>query len=86
MRVCAFVLTASLLSGCAAPKPVIWNRPGATQAEFNQDAARCDYETSAATQGTDYSFRTIFGQELDRAIRKKDLIGKCMVARGWTAQ
>lgn len=83
-----FTVTAAclLVVGCAAPKPVIWNRPGGTQTEFDQDTARCDYETSAATQVTDNSFSTILGREYDRAVRKKELFGKCMVARGWTAQ
>lgn len=85
MRVLSMVLLASLaaLAGCATQQPMIFDKEGATQAEYDQAWARCDYETSAATQGTDYSFNTILGQELDRAMRKRDLIVKCMAAHGF---
>ena len=75
---------AMVLAACAAPQPRWqWVKPGATQAEFDQHRAQCDYETSAATQGTDYTLRTSFGQELDRALRKNDLMVKCMIAKGY---
>lgn len=77
------LLIATALAGCAAQPKWQWVKPGATQAEFGQHKAQCDYETSAATQGTDYTLATIFGQELDRAMRKNDLFVKCMVAKGY---
>lgn len=64
---------------------MVWTKPGASEVDFNKDNAQCDYETSAATQAVDYSYRTAFGQELDRTIRKAELWKKCMIARGWTA-
>lgn len=70
--------------GCAAQPQYQWIHPTADQAQFQKDVAQCDYETSAATQGTDYSYRTIFGQELDRSMRKNDLAVKCMVAKGYS--
>lgn len=73
------------LTACAVPQHIVWNKPGAVEADYNRDAAQCDYETSAATQGTDYSYSSIFGQELDRSLRKKDILKKCMVAKGWSA-
>ena len=76
-----FVLLVALLAGCA-PRYLL-TREGATIDNYNSDIARCDYETSAATQGTDYSYRTILGQEFDRASRKNDLMKKCMLAKGW---
>ena len=72
------------LAGCA--KPIIYNKEGATQSDFDLDKAKCDSETSAATQTTDYGYRTIFGQELDRALRKGELMKKCMLAKGYTPQ
>jgi hypothetical protein len=63
---------------------MVWDKAGATQADYDRSWAKCDYETSAATQNTDYGFRTVFGQELDRAMRKRDLVVKCMTAEGFT--
>lgn len=71
------------LAGCA-PRYLL-TRDGATLDDYNGDIAKCDYETSAATQGIDPSLRSMFGQELDRANRKNDLMLKCMLARGWKA-
>lgn len=72
-----------VLAGCA-PRYFL-TRDGATAENYKNDIATCDYETSAATQGTDPSLRSIFGQELDRANRKNDLMLKCMLAKGWKA-
>ncbi len=72
------------LAGCAQPTLMV--KPGATQADIAKDKAQCDYETSAATQTTDYGYRTIFGQELDRALRKRELMQKCLIARGYIPQ
>lgn len=80
-----FILTvlAAALAGCATQPNRQWVKPGATQADFDQHVAQCDYETTAATQSTDYGLRTSFGQELDRAMRKKELMGLCLVAKGY---
>ncbi|WP_295986396.1 hypothetical protein [uncultured Variovorax sp.] len=74
--------TAVVLVGCAGPGYSWVPMPG-NSGSLAQSEARCDYETSAATQATDYSLRTSFGQELDRAIRKNDLYEKCMRAQGF---
>lgn len=74
-----------VLTACATQQRIVWNKPGAVEADYNRDIAQCDYETSASTQGTDYSYRSTLGQEIDRAMRKNDLLKKCMVARGWSA-
>lgn len=72
-----------VLAGCAVGPSYYWSAtPGATLS-LQQATDRCDYETSAATQSTDYSFRTSFGQELDRAMRKDALMIKCMRAQGF---
>lgn len=84
MKVIALSI-AVLLSGCAAVnEPLVFDKPGATQTDFNQAWARCDYQTSAATTATDYTYATIIGQELDRATRKRELTIKCMTAEGFT--
>lgn len=77
------IIAAVALAGCATQPAWQWVKPGATQADFDQHKAQCDYETSAATQTTDYSLRSSFGQELDRSMRQRDLMTKCMVAKGY---
>lgn len=72
----------SLLVGCAARQQYVWIAPTGSGLATHQVEAKCDYETTAATQGTDYSLRTSFGQELDRAMRKQSLYEKCMLANG----
>jgi len=72
-----------VLCGCAA-KPVIWDKPGGTQAEFDADKRYCEFEVMKATQQTDPTLRTVFGQELDRAMRQRDLTISCMRMKGYT--
>lgn len=79
----AAALAVSVLAGCATPPPVAWHKAGATQEAFDQDFAKCRYEAVAATQTTDTSMRSIFGQELDRAIRQRDLMDLCLQAKEW---
>lgn len=72
------------LSGCGAQQGNLeWAKSRESGMSLSEATARCDYETTAATQGTDYSFRSSLGQELDRAIRKRDLEQKCMAANGF---
>lgn len=82
MRSSPFIVVA-LLAGCAAPGQFAWVPLPGTTISYDRAEARCDYETSAATQGTDYSYRTSLGRELDRALRKRDLTEKCMRAQGF---
>lgn len=78
------VLTLALVvAGCAAPEPLRFASATATKAESDRAHAKCDYQVSAATQAPDYGFRTVFGQELDRAMRQRDLMIKCMAAEGF---
>lgn len=73
---------AMVLSGCASK--IVYSKLGATQEDYNRDTAQCDYETSASA-GEGGLF-TPLGDELDRMGRKRNLMAKCMTARGWTAQ
>jgi len=82
-RVLLICLAASLV-GCAN-RGVALTKPGASSSDFDADKARCDYETTASTQGTNYTYNTMFGQELDRALRKNELMTMCMRAKGWSA-
>jgi hypothetical protein len=39
--VCVVLLCLSVFGGCAAPKPVIWDKPGATEEQFRRDHMNC---------------------------------------------
>lgn len=70
-----------LLVGCAA-KPTIWDKPGGTQAGFDEDRAACEFEVLKAT--TDPGVRGMVAQEYELAIRKRDLGLACMRMKGYT--
>lgn len=73
------------LPGCAHQQ-TMWAKDGATPDQFERDKAQCIYEASAATQQTTPGYRTAFGQELDRAMRRNELAVLCMKARGYSQQ
>jgi hypothetical protein len=73
------------ISGCATPTTISWQKAWDHIVPLEQASAKCDYETSAATQGITPGFRTMLGVELDRQSRKGNLYEKCMNANGWVA-
>ena len=72
MRCVIVVAFVALLSGCG---PMIWNKPGVTQAEYNKDSYEC--EKDARQSG-------YFGTGLVGALNMRDFFKTCMVARGYT--
>jgi hypothetical protein len=61
------------LSGCATP--MIWDKDGATQADYNKDSYQC--EKDARQSG-------YYGGGLAGAIAMRDFFQRCMVAAGYT--
>ena len=59
-------------TGCA---PMVWDRPGATQADFNRDSYAC--ERDARQSG-------YYGAGLTGAINMQGFFGRCMSAQGYT--
>lgn len=86
MKLIVATLCVGLLAGCATTQPTVWVKDGASQQDFDQARAQCEYEVAAATQAPDYSYRTIVGQELDRAMRQRELGVLCMQAKGFRQQ
>lgn len=82
MKAPALLLCVFLL-GCAAKAPV-WDKPGATQEQFDADKRFCEFEVLKASQGTDPTLKTVVGQELDRSMRRRDLALSCMRMKGYT--
>ena len=63
------------LAGCASP--MVWNKYGATQVDYQQDSYAC--EKDARQSG-------YFGTGIAGAINMRDFFKHCMVAHGWTLQ
>ena len=61
-----------MLVGCA--KPTIWDKPGATQDDFNKDAYAC--EKDARQSG-------YFGTGIVGAMNLKTCYDQCMVSKGY---
>jgi hypothetical protein len=81
-----------LLAGCA---PGVWVRAGATESDFAQDRAVCDYQSELGTPSSStYNGRGNINDAIADGIvsgiadgiRKGTLMNKCMVANGWTLQ
>lgn len=79
MKNISFIVCTLTLCGCTT----VLYKDGATQADYKRDFGQCDYEVALHAQGADQSLNTMFGQELDLAMRKKELILKCMQNKGW---
>lgn len=60
------------LTGCAQ---IVWNKPGATQQDFQRDSYQC--ERDARQSG-------YFGGGLAGAINFREFQQRCMMAAGWT--
>ena len=85
---------ALLVAGCAPQ--YVWVRPDASQADFQRDVARCQYEAEAATAnygsnpGYAYSLGGAIGQGIGLGIGKATQQNKlailCMRARGYGAE
>lgn len=63
------------LAGCASP--MMWNKYGATQTDYQQDSYVC--EKDARQSG-------YFGGGITGAINMREFFKHCMVAHGWSLQ
>jgi uncharacterized protein YceK len=79
MKYIFLIIGVLLLGGCTT----VLYKDGATQADYQSDFGQCDYEVSLHANGVDNSYRTMIGQEFDVALRKKELMLKCMRNKGW---
>jgi len=65
------ILSTVGIAGCAT----VWEKPGATQADFNKDSYEC--ERDARQSG-------YYGTGLAGAINMQNFADRCMIARGWS--
>jgi hypothetical protein len=66
------LLLIGLVSGCA---PMVWDKPGATQADYNTDSYDC--EKDARQSG-------YFGTGIIGGLNMRDFFKRCMAAHGYT--
>jgi hypothetical protein len=79
-----FLLGVLALSACAAPKPIVWAKPGAAAHEIDRARTECEFQAAAATQQTDSTLRGGLAAEIDRGMRRNNLMALCMRSRGFT--
>jgi|SRR5271155_88784 len=87
---CVLVSGFFILAACA---PTIWDKPGATQADFNQDSARCRLLARGMNPGDFYaqgSASFVAGAALGNAVgtaaNQAATYRDCMMAVGYTPQ
>lgn len=72
-------LLVAALSGCAAPSPYVWDRAGATQADFDVDAGQCEAQALAGAGPPMIGLQANLAQ-----IAQRDRIfDACMRGKGW---
>jgi hypothetical protein len=78
------LLAALSLAACALPPGKPWEKSGAGMADRQEALADCEFKATAATQQTDPTLRTGLAAEIDRGMRKTDLMRLCMRSKGWS--
>jgi hypothetical protein len=75
---------ALLCGGCAR---TVWDKPGATAADFERDKLECEYEANKATASLGSSGRGLgnaIGDGIDQGLRNAELATQCMRVRGYS--
>jgi hypothetical protein len=74
--VLATVAIALAVTGCAKTT-LVFDRPGATQADYHAEMAACEYEAEKATAAIDWRITSV-------TVAKQRLVVSCMKSKGWT--
>jgi hypothetical protein len=82
MKRLASMLTVLAVAGCAAP--MAWNKPGATQADFNTDKYQC--MRSSQQQSSSAYVNAYYGSASSGQTTNIPLFDACMNARGWSLE
>ena len=87
---CAALVASLAVVGCA---PTVWNKPGITQAQFNQDNARCRLVARGMNSGSFYAegkpafvAGAAVGNAIGTAINTAATYSDCMMADGYTPE
>jgi hypothetical protein len=63
-----------VLAGCTESSSMVWDKPGATQADYNKDRYECEKDTRQSGY---------FGHGFIGAANMVDFFKQCMAARGY---
>ena len=84
-------VTLLALSSCATQPNYKWHHSHGNEATFNQDKARCEYESAVAvgsyspdTSGYRTSFVAALSEQMDINRRSGQIVVLCMKALGYT--
>ena len=86
------LLSMSLLTGCAAPRPTYWVKPGGTEQEFNRTSAQCRMQAAGVAPTSRDGLLTstaggnlaMAGRDLQDAAASLGFMQDCLVAAGWS--
>ncbi len=67
----AILAVGMVMAGCA---PMMWDRPGATQADFNRDSYACERDSRQSGY---------YGSGVTGAVNMQGFFGRCMQAQGY---
>ena len=70
-------------AGCATSAQPRYSKLGGSPAQFDTDKRECEYEALKAVQSYDPGMKSIFGQELDLALRRNEVTKQCLMVRGY---
>src|ERR1700730_2562605 len=87
-KIVALVASIACIAGCA---PTIWDKPGATQADFTRDSARCRILARGMNSGDFYAegspkfvAAATVGNAIGTAINRQETFHDCMMAVGYS--
>jgi hypothetical protein len=87
-NIVGLVVSIVCMAGCA---PTIWDKPGATQADYNRDSARCRILARGMNSGDFYAegspkfvAAATVGNAIGTAINRQETFHDCMMAVGYT--
>lgn len=72
--ICAIALTA-LFIGCVTPEILIWDKPGATQSDYDKDSYECEKDVRQSGY---------YGGGIAGYKKLREFFKKCMISKGWT--
>jgi hypothetical protein len=80
-----FIAAALLLTLCGCAQRLVWEKPGATAAMFEQDKNQCIYEAKLGTPTVpSYGTQGYVASQFEEGMREGQLQTLCMKARGYT--
>jgi len=81
------LISAILVTGCATPQKVIWDKPGGTLEDFRRDNYECVQQSRVSWSGGgtgSVGLVIMAGAQAQAQKQANDLYRMCMEAGGWT--